>query len=169
VAGAATTLDAADDTDNNANDFVLATPAPKNNAGATGTPPTSICGNNTIEGLESCDDNNTASNDGCSSTCFTEACGDGIVQTNEQCDDANSSTTDTCSTTCMTQVATVDGVIDAGVSDAAGGDAGNAETGGGGGCCQTGTAGNAPWLAPLVLGLLWRRRRRPLDVRRTTP
>jgi cysteine-rich repeat protein len=68
-AGAATTLDAGDDTDNCATDFVFGTPAPRNNAGALGTVPGSTCGNRVLEGLEQCDDGNLASDDGCSSTC----------------------------------------------------------------------------------------------------
>lgn len=31
-----------------------------------------VCGNGVIEGTETCDDNNTASDDGCNSTCDTE-------------------------------------------------------------------------------------------------
>ncbi|HTR02386.1 MAG TPA: S-layer homology domain-containing protein [Thermoanaerobaculia bacterium] len=68
----ATTLEACDDTDNSANDFVFATPAPRNDAADLGTLPASTCGNNVIEGLESCDDGNTADGDGCSALCRLE-------------------------------------------------------------------------------------------------
>jgi cysteine-rich repeat protein len=68
----ATTLEACDDTGDSANDFVFAAPAPKNNAGTTGAPPASTCGNNTLESLEGCDDGNTADGDGCSAVCQPE-------------------------------------------------------------------------------------------------
>jgi cysteine-rich repeat protein len=73
ISGSATALDAGDDTDNSATDFVFATPAPRNDAGAFGTIPPSTCGNGVIEGLEQCDDHNIYSGDGCSSTCLVEA------------------------------------------------------------------------------------------------
>jgi len=72
VAGSATVLEGADDTNNNANDFVVGTPSPRNNAGSSGTVPSSTCGNGTPEGLEACDDANTTSGDGCSATCRLE-------------------------------------------------------------------------------------------------
>jgi cysteine-rich repeat protein len=68
----ATTLEACDDTGDSANDFVFAAPAPKNNAGTVGTPPSSTCGNNILEGLEGCDDGNTTDGDGCSAICQPE-------------------------------------------------------------------------------------------------
>lgn len=173
ISGGSTTLDAGDDTNNSANDWRYGAPTPKNNLAVAGTPPASTCGNNTVQGLEQCDDNNTTSNDGCSSTCTTEACGDGIVQTSEQCDDTNLSNTDACSTTCVLQVPAVDGAPDAGATvDAppgAGADAGNNnETGDGGGCCQSNAPGSAPYLALGVLGLLVRRRRRAPRAKRNT-
>ena len=73
IAGSASTLDAGDDTDNSATDFVLGLPAPRNNAGVLGTPPMATCGNGVLEGLEQCDDHNLANGDGCSSTCLVEA------------------------------------------------------------------------------------------------
>jgi cysteine-rich repeat protein len=161
ISGGATILDGTDDSDQSASDFATALPTPRTNAGVNGTPPGSTCGNNAIEGLESCDDNNTMSNDGCSATCVTEACGDGIVQTSEQCDDTNSNDTDSCSNACMMQMAQPDAPPDAAVpvdSPPSGPDAGNPATGDGGGCCQTGGPGAAPCLALLVLGLLLRRR-----------
>ncbi|MFC5578225.1 Calx-beta domain-containing protein [Lysobacter niabensis] len=69
ISGSPTTLDSTDDTDNCANDFVFATPAPRNNAGMLGSPPQATCGNGTVEGLEQCDDGNLNSGDGCSSVC----------------------------------------------------------------------------------------------------
>ena len=72
ISGSTTALDGGDDTDNSANDFAFATPAPRNNAGALGTIPSSSCGNGLVEGLEQCDDYNHTSGDGCSSTCLLE-------------------------------------------------------------------------------------------------
>ncbi len=70
-----TTLEACDDTNDSANDFIFATPAPKNDAGTLGTLPPSTCGNHVVEGLESCDDGNTADGDGCSAICRWEPTG----------------------------------------------------------------------------------------------
>lgn len=64
IAGAANILDGADDTNNSANDFRIATPAPRNNASQNGTIPASNCGNGVVEGLESCDGGPT-----CTPTC----------------------------------------------------------------------------------------------------
>ena len=56
-----------------------------------GSPPAPVCGNNTVESGEQCDDGNTANGDGCSSTCQTEAapvCGDAAcngTETVESC------------------------------------------------------------------------------------
>ncbi len=69
VSGNPTLLEAADDTDDCANDFREAVPAPVNNAGTSGTIPASTCGNGAIEGLEECDDNNTAGDDLCDPIC----------------------------------------------------------------------------------------------------
>jgi cysteine-rich repeat protein len=71
----ATTLESCDDTNDSANDFVFATPAPTNDAGTAGTLPSSTCGNGVVEGLESCDDGNTADGDGCSAICRWEPTG----------------------------------------------------------------------------------------------
>ena len=68
----ATTLESCDDTGDSANDFVMGIPAPKNNAGTAGTLPGSTCGNSTVEGLETCDDGNSADGDGCSAVCRWE-------------------------------------------------------------------------------------------------
>ena len=73
IAGSATTLDAGDDTGNSATDFIFRLPAPRNNAGVSGTIPGATCGNGILEGLEQCDDHNLANGDGCSSTCAVDA------------------------------------------------------------------------------------------------
>lgn len=72
VAGSPTVLDAADDTNNSASDFLTGLPAPRNNAGVAGTIPGATCGNGALEGLEQCDDGNLVSGDGCSSTCTVD-------------------------------------------------------------------------------------------------
>ena len=74
-----TALDSCDDTDVSAADFVLTLPSPKNNAGDSGTLPASTCGNHVLEGLEDCDDGNTADGDGCSSKCTIEASAGGAA------------------------------------------------------------------------------------------
>ena len=70
--GAATTLQDCDDTNNAATDFILTLPSPKNNARESGTLPSSTCGNDTLEGLEECDDGDSNDGDGCSSRCTIE-------------------------------------------------------------------------------------------------
>lgn len=72
IAGGATTLEAADDTDDSANDFIGGAPRPVNNAGVVGTPPPAICGNGALEGMEQCDDGNMDDGDGCSAMCLIE-------------------------------------------------------------------------------------------------
>jgi cysteine-rich repeat protein len=67
-----TTLDSCDDTNDSDADFVMGLPAPKNNAGTSGTLPSSSCGNSAVEGLETCDDGNAAGGDGCSAACRWE-------------------------------------------------------------------------------------------------
>ncbi len=71
-------------------------------------------GDGILEGIETCDDNNTQSFDGCSSSCQIEAsynctgtpsrcwrCGDGQLQYPETCDDANTKGGDGCSSSCQ--------------------------------------------------------------------
>ena len=70
ISGGTTVLNAADDTDNCANDFIEGLPAPKNNSRVSGTIPAATCGNGAIEGLEECDDGNLINGDGCSATCI---------------------------------------------------------------------------------------------------
>lgn len=70
IGGSPSTLEASDDTNNSANDFIEGLPAPRNNLRVNGTIPASTCGNGLLEGLEQCDDNNTNNGDTCSSTCL---------------------------------------------------------------------------------------------------
>ena len=72
IAGGPSTLEAADDTGDSDNDFNPGNPTPRNNAGITGSPPPSTCGNGVIEGLEQCDDGNTTPGDGCDESCQSE-------------------------------------------------------------------------------------------------
>ena len=72
IAGSASLLDAGDDTNNCATDFIFGLPAPRNNAGMIGTIPGATCGNGALEGLEQCDDHNLVNGDGCSSTCVID-------------------------------------------------------------------------------------------------
>lgn len=63
-----------------------------------------VCGNDTVESGEECDDGNTRNGDGCSSRCNDEgggdSCGDGLVDRGEGCDDENTDAGDGCSATC---------------------------------------------------------------------
>jgi len=100
ISGGTTVLDFGDDTNNSLNDFALATPAPVNNAGATGTVPGSTCQNNVVEGIEGCDDNNANADDGCFN-CVVERCGDGMDNNvTETCDDGNTVNGDNCDNNC---------------------------------------------------------------------
>jgi cysteine-rich repeat protein len=65
-------LDGCDDTDDSADDFITVIPHPIKNNGTPGETPPSTCGNNILEGLEGCDDNNTNDGDGCSAICRIE-------------------------------------------------------------------------------------------------
>ena len=73
------------------------------------------CGNGLKDTNETCDDNNTLSEDGCSSICEVETgytcssdfpsvcttkCSDGIVAGAEECDDGNLLEDDGCSSEC---------------------------------------------------------------------
>src|SRR4029078_600939 len=69
ISGSASVLDAGDDTNDSANDFIEGLPAPRNNLNVDGTISSATCGNGVIEGLEECDDHNLVNGDGCSSTC----------------------------------------------------------------------------------------------------
>jgi len=72
VSGSASELDAADDTGNSKNDFILGAPAPRNNGNINGTVPPATCGNNAVEGLEQCDVGDVISGDGCDNLCRSE-------------------------------------------------------------------------------------------------
>ncbi len=114
IAGGATTLEAGDDTNNSANDFVFGAPAPRRNSGQAGSVPASICGNTAIEGLENCDDGGIQSGDGCSATCIDEFCGDLITNDlDELCDDGNMTSGDGCDANC-TPTGCGNGIITAG-------------------------------------------------------
>jgi len=59
--------------------------------------PVSVCGNDTMDPGEACDDGNTEDGDGCTSLCQSATCGDGFVQDGfEECDDGNDDNTDEC-------------------------------------------------------------------------
>ena len=59
--------------------------------GDCGPPP--VCGDNTVEGSEECDDGNLVNNDGCTSTCLIDSDFDGIADTIDK-DDDNDGITD---------------------------------------------------------------------------
>jgi cysteine-rich repeat protein len=114
VAGGATTLEAADDTNNSSTDFVLGAPSPRNNANQDGVTPSSTCGDASVQGLEGCDDGNMASGDGCSAACVDEFCGDLLVNdTGETCDDGNAVNGDGCDANC-TVTGCGNGIVTAG-------------------------------------------------------
>lgn len=66
-----------------------------------------VCGNNTIETGEACDDGNTNNGDGCSNICLNEGssagpfCGNDQIEIGEDCDDNNTKTGDGCSDRCL--------------------------------------------------------------------
>ncbi|MBI3766962.1 MAG: right-handed parallel beta-helix repeat-containing protein [Deltaproteobacteria bacterium] len=59
-----------------------------------------ICGNDTVEPGEMCDDGNLVDGDGCDSNCTLTACGNGIVTAGEDCDDGNVASGDCCAPDC---------------------------------------------------------------------
>lgn len=112
IAGSPSLLDATDDTDNCADNFVFGAPAPRNNAGISGTTPPATCGNSALEGLEACDDGNTSAGDGCRADCTgLELCGDLLVDSaiGETCDDGNTVGGDGCPADCGVPTAPVPG------------------------------------------------------------
>ena len=72
ICGGIASLEACDDTDDSANDWITAIPHPIKNNGTPGQTPPATCGNGTLEGLEGCDDNDTEDGDGCSAVCKVE-------------------------------------------------------------------------------------------------
>jgi len=76
ISGSPTVLESGDDTNDSANDFRFGTPAPRNNAGVLGVPPSSTCNNGVVEGLEECD-----GGPGCSATCMTVGVDDSGIRT----------------------------------------------------------------------------------------
>jgi cysteine-rich repeat protein len=65
-------LEVCDDTDDSANDWITVLPNPIRNDGTPGQTPPATCGNNTLEGLEGCDDGDVEGGDGCSAVCQVE-------------------------------------------------------------------------------------------------
>jgi cysteine-rich repeat protein len=60
-----------------------------------------LCGNNSQDAGEQCDDGNQIDCDGCDSDCtLSTSCGNGIICGLEQCDDGNTLDGDCCSSTC---------------------------------------------------------------------
>ena len=66
-----------------------------------------VCGNDVEEGLEACDDGNTAGGDGCSAACdSTETCGNVTIDRaqGEECDDGGYRSHDGCSSACALEL-----------------------------------------------------------------
>lgn len=59
-----------------------------------------VCGNDTIDPGEQCDDGNLTSGDGCSAYCLNEVCGNAVTDIGEQCDDGNQAGGDGCGSLC---------------------------------------------------------------------
>ncbi|MBN2723817.1 MAG: DUF4215 domain-containing protein [Deltaproteobacteria bacterium] len=75
----------------------------------------SLCGNNTIDPGEECDDGNTLSHDGCDSSCKVESiCGNDTVDPGEECDDGNLDSGDGCSSICQIENGCGNGVLEVG-------------------------------------------------------
>jgi cysteine-rich repeat protein len=78
------------------------------------------CGNNSVEGIEGCDDGNTSSCDGCSAMCFLETCNDNNACTADSCHAAfgclheavANGTTCSDGTACTTKDACLFGICD---------------------------------------------------------
>ncbi len=64
-----------------------------------------ICGNETVDAGEECDDGNSDNTDSCLNTCLNASCGDGYLWSGvEECDDGNTVSGDGCSSSCKTEV-----------------------------------------------------------------
>jgi cysteine-rich repeat protein len=60
-----------------------------------------VCGDETVDEGEECDDGNAVDTDTCPSTCLNPSCGDSFVQSGvEECDDANTIDNDACTNDC---------------------------------------------------------------------
>ena len=71
-----------------------------------------VCGNNTVEAGEQCDDGNAINTDACTNICKTAVCGDGFTRAGtETCDDGNTASGDGCSSTCATEVVNTGGLV----------------------------------------------------------
>lgn len=65
---------------------------------------TGLCGNETVDIGEACDDGNLMSGDGCREDCRKmEICGDGLPDEGEACDDGNTNVADSCANCEVTQ------------------------------------------------------------------
>jgi cysteine-rich repeat protein len=78
-----------------------------------------MCGDDSLDEGEECDDGNTNDGDGCDSDCNNEdghtcGCGDGITQEGEECDDGNTTSGDGCSNECEDEAMCGDGHQDEG-------------------------------------------------------
>ena len=63
------------------------------------------CGDEKVNGEETCDDGNESDADDCTNACEPAKCGDGLVQEGiEECDDANKSNNDECTNECKKAV-----------------------------------------------------------------
>ena len=92
------------------------------------------CGNNVVEGDETCDDGNTDDGDECSADCNTGvsnrvSCGNGTDDADETCDDGNQVSGDGCSADCTSDERCGNGVLDTAVGETC--DDGNAANGDG--------------------------------------
>jgi cysteine-rich repeat protein len=70
-------------------------------SGGAGGAPLPGCGNDVLEGAETCDDGNATDGDGCDSNCKPTGCGNGLVTQGEECDDGNATTGDGCEANCL--------------------------------------------------------------------
>jgi len=118
------------------------------------------CGNEVVESPEQCDDGNEDDDDGCSSTCTIEEVGStGGSGTGDETGDPDSSTGDEPGDTSGAPVGSSSGDDTAGTEGTGDGTSGENDDGGGCGC-RSGSPAAPGLLAPLLLALGLRRRRR---------
>jgi fibro-slime domain-containing protein len=95
---------------------VGATGGTNNMGGEGGAPEDAVCGNDSLEAGELCDDGNTEDDDGCSADCRESdpdyfcaegqgcvrvvTCGNGVIEGDEVCDDGNEVSDDGCAAAC---------------------------------------------------------------------